>query len=156
MIRSVSDGRLWTATAVLTVVALVFLLPPAGVEQDQPQLKYSGALQALDLWAAQRAYPGNLIPAGGFGRAWEQSKLIPRVEDAAFVQAHLEITNHPVPRLVRLIVVDPLQNSTEYLFSDYRENSGLADDYFTFVPPPGTEVWEEQGASESGSPPISN
>ncbi len=80
----------------------------------------------------------------------------PRVEDAAFVQAHLEITTNPVPRLVRLIVVDPLQNSTEYLFSDYRENSGLADEYFTFVPPPGTEVWEEQGAAESGSTPISN
>ncbi len=76
----ISDGRLWIGTAVLTVVALVFLLPPAGSTGD---LKYSGALQALDRWAAQRAYPGTVIPADAFGRAWEQSKLMPRAEAAA-------------------------------------------------------------------------
>jgi len=79
MRRSISDGRLWIGTAVLTVVALVFLLPPA---DGGSELKYSGALQALDRWAAQRAYPGTIIPAGAFGRAWEQSKLVSRLERA--------------------------------------------------------------------------
>jgi len=69
--------------------------------------------------------------------------VLPREEDASFIRAHLEMTAAPVPRLVRLVVIDPLRNSTEYLFSDFQENNGLADPYFTFQPPPGTEVWEE-------------
>jgi len=84
----------------------------------------------------------------------------PREEDAAFVQAHLEMVAKPVPRLVRLIVVDPLRNSTEYRFSDFRENTGLSVDYFSFEPPPGTEVWEEQEKTPetpaSGAPANSN
>ncbi len=43
--------------------------------------------------------------------------------------------------VVRLVLVDPLRNRTEYLFSNFQENNGLADDYFTFTPPPGTEIW---------------
>jgi len=69
----------------------------------------------------------------------------PLSDDAPFIEARLEVVPGPAPRLVRLLVVDPLQNTTEYRFSDFRENSGLAADYFTFTPPPGTEVWQ-QGA----------
>jgi len=79
----VNDWRLWTSAVVLSAVALVFLLPPFGGENEEAPLKYSGALQALDLWAAQRAYPGTVIPAEGFGRAWQQAKRIPRIGTAA-------------------------------------------------------------------------
>ncbi len=84
----------------------------------------------------------------------------PLEEDAAFIRAHLEMTPSAIPRLIRLLVVDPLQNITEYRFSDFKENSGLADDYFRFEAPPGTEVWEERAippaAGESSSSTISN
>lgn len=86
--------------------------------------------------------------------------VLPREEDASFIRAHLEMTADPVPRLVRLLVIDPLRNSTEYLFSDFRENTGLADEYFVFQPPPGTEVWEETApapkAADSGETVNSN
>jgi outer membrane lipoprotein carrier protein len=84
----------------------------------------------------------------------------PREGDAAFIRAHLEMTTSATPRLVRLLVVDPLQNVTEYRFSNFIENSGLAEDYFRFEVPPGTEVWEERvtppPAAQDGSSAISN
>lgn len=76
-------------------------------------------------------------------------RVRPREEDAPFNLARLEMAPGAPPRLVRLFVVDPLQNVTEYRFSDYRENTGLADDYFTFDPPPGTEIWEERATLNS-------
>ena len=61
-----SDGRLWVATAILATAALVLLPPPAG---GRARNKPSGAMQALDMWAAQRAYPHQVIPAAGFSWA---------------------------------------------------------------------------------------
>ncbi len=77
MIR-ISDGRLWVATAILATVALAFLPPPSGGGGKRGEHGTSGAMQALDAWAAQRAYPGTLIPADGLIRAWQQSRLMPR------------------------------------------------------------------------------
>ncbi len=77
--RRMSDGHLWAVTAVLTAVALAFLLPPAGSGGKSGGHGPSGAMQALDAWAAQRAYPGKIIPADGYVRAWQHSKRMPRV-----------------------------------------------------------------------------
>lgn len=78
--------------------------------------------------------------------------LLPPHEDASFQRAYCEIRPEPRPELRRLVVVDPLDNVTEYRFQRLRENPRLPDELFRFEPPPGTEVWVQGGRSpETGT-----
>ena len=81
--KRLSDGQLWSVTAALAAVALAVFLPPAGNVDKTGRRGPSGAMQALDIWAGQRAYPAEVIPAEAFGRAMAQSKRVPRAERAA-------------------------------------------------------------------------
>ena len=58
-----------SALAAVAVVALVLLLHGG---HDAPRI--SGALQALDTWAAARAYPGRTIPALGHYQAFRAAR----------------------------------------------------------------------------------
>jgi len=53
---------------------------PAG-ERFEEEGGPSGAMQALDYWAAQRAYPNAVIPDVGFAAAWEQAQLVERTDN---------------------------------------------------------------------------
>ncbi len=66
-------------------------------------------------------------------------KLIPVKAQPDF--EHLIVEVDPVRDLVlRLVVVDSYDNRTEYRFSNIRENPTLPPNFFTFQPPPGTDV----------------
>jgi outer membrane lipoprotein carrier protein len=123
-------------------------------ESDTPLMLLLGRGDLLDVFQVRGDDEFPAVSAKGL-----VALVHPREEDASFIRAHLEMTASPVPRLVRLVVVDPLGNSTEYLFSDFRENRGLDDDYFLFRPPPGTEIWGEPADSQKdagGTPAKSN
>ncbi len=63
----------------------------------------------------------------------------------------------PIPEVVRMelmvdnetflvhgaLLTDPLDNETTYVFSNYKLNSGLTNDWFKFVPPDGITVLEQ-------------
>ncbi len=71
-------SKLWKLAFPALLIALfavtVFSLP--GNEPEAKKKKLSGAMRALNFWAAQRAYPNSVIPPGGFSEAWEQTRLM--------------------------------------------------------------------------------
>ncbi len=59
----------------LVLFAILILALPS--EDSKPQKKkLSGAMKALQLWSAQRAYPNSKVPEGGFSEAWEETRLM--------------------------------------------------------------------------------
>ncbi len=50
-------------------------------KEEEHEKGVSGAMQALDFWAAQRAYPFNAVPDRGFGEAVEQVGKMKRQSD---------------------------------------------------------------------------
>jgi outer membrane lipoprotein carrier protein len=66
-------------------------------------------------------------------------RLIPLVEQPDF--KYLIVDVDPVKGLVlRLEVVDEYDNRIEYIFQQIKENPKLPADFFTFRPPPGTDI----------------
>ena len=55
-------------------------------------------------------------------------------------EIRLEVT--PEHRIVRIVIDDVDGSSTEYRFSDQKENGTIAESQFRFTPPPGTETVE--------------
>ena len=49
--------------------------------------------------------------------------------------------------IMRLIVVDPYDNKTEYKFDQIQENPDLPSSFFVFQPPPGTDVIYQRNES---------
>ncbi len=74
-------------------------------------------------------------------KAPRRLELIPRKSGAAMKKLGLE--SDDAGRIVKLTIFDRTGNITEIIFSDARENTGLADTFFTFTPPKGTEIIEQ-------------
>ena len=72
--------------------------------------------------------------AGGAARVGEQMSEIV-----------LEVT--PERRIVRIVIQDVDGASTEYRFTEQKEDVAVADSRFEFKPPAGTEVVEGEWAS---------
>ncbi len=55
----------------------------------------------------------------------------------------------PVSGLIlRLLVIDEFSNRTEYKFTQIQENPQFPDNFFTFQPPPGTDVIYQRSEAE--------
>ncbi|MFQ5744215.1 MAG: outer membrane lipoprotein carrier protein LolA [Acidobacteriota bacterium] len=78
-------------------------------------------------WGTQLA-PGNV-----------QVRLLPRSQDAPFSSLIMEIEPMQA-RVVRLVVLDQLNDNIEYQFHDEQVNVGFPDSLFEFHVPPGAEV----------------
>ncbi len=61
-------------TTVVAVTAVVVSLAPERREFHREEEKTSGAMQALDFWAAHRAYPDPVIPDVGFFAGYEATQ----------------------------------------------------------------------------------
>lgn len=92
--------------------------------------KLENELQGLSKVIDQRP----LDPANTLLRGVPQA-MADRVSDV-----QLEIT--PSDQIVRIILNEVDGSSTEFRFANWKENPGLADDRFRFVPPPGVETVE--------------
>jgi len=68
------SGRFLAVAAILAVAALLLLLLPAREGPEPEKRSPSGAMEALNFWAAQRDYPDTVISGTGFTAAWEQSR----------------------------------------------------------------------------------
>ena len=68
-------------------------------------------------------------------------ELVPRKAGAAMKK--LTLAADANGRITELTIYDRSGNITEIRFSEDRENSGVEDSLFRFVPPKGTEVIEE-------------
>ncbi len=62
--------------AALSLIAIAWLALPLlrGERPDPGDLPPSGAMQALDFWAASRAYPNEVIPEIGIAVAWDETR----------------------------------------------------------------------------------
>lgn len=65
-------------------------------------------------------------------------RLVPRKPDPDVEQA--VIRADPSGRIQEIEIYDAQGNRSRFSFDGVRENTGLADSEFEFVPPPGTEV----------------
>ncbi len=68
-------------------------------------------------------------------------ELAPRKAGAAMKK--LSIAADTSGRITKLTIYDRSGNITDIVFSDVREDAGVSDSLFQFVPPKGTEVIEE-------------
>ncbi len=76
-------------------------------------------------------------------------KLIPIRPQSDF--QYLIIDVDPVKGLIlRLLIVDPFENRTEYTFQGLQENPDLPPGFFAFQPPPGTDIIYQRGDAAEG------
>jgi outer membrane lipoprotein carrier protein len=74
-------------------------------------------------------------------RAKDRIELVPKKAGAAMQK--LVIRADESGRIMELAIYDRSGNRTEITFSDVREDAGVDDHLFRFVPPKGTEVIEQ-------------
>ena len=65
---------------------------------------------------------------------------VPRAMTDQVNEVQLEVT--PAHQIARIILLDPDGGTTEFRFSNWKENLGLADSQFQFSPPAGVETVE--------------
>ena len=102
---------------------LAFLLGKTKLEKELQELSYAPDAQA---WK-----PGDVILRG-----------IPRGMEGQIQDVLLEIT--PEHQIARIVLHAADDSVTEYRFSDQKEDAPVADGKFQFVPPPGSEVIEDE------------
>jgi outer membrane lipoprotein carrier protein len=100
---------------------LAFLLGKSKLEKELQGLSFAPDLQPVE--------PGDFILRG-----------VPRALADRVSEFRLEVT--PEHRIVRIVIDDVDGSSTEYRFSDQKENGTIAESQFRFTPPPGTETVE--------------
>jgi len=72
-----------------------------------------------------------------------QLKLIPLRQDGDFQSILMEV--NPSRYLIRrMMIVDLLENITDYIFEEIKENQSLSEELFQFVIPKGVEVYNIQ------------
>ncbi|MGA2005153.1 MAG: outer membrane lipoprotein chaperone LolA [Terriglobales bacterium] len=92
--------------------------------------KLENELQGLSKAVDQAA----LTPGGTILRG------VPKAMDGQISEVQLEIT--PSNQIVRIVLIEPDGGTTEFRFSDWKENQDLNDSRFRFTPPPGVETVE--------------
>jgi outer membrane lipoprotein carrier protein len=100
---------------------LAFLLGKSKLAKELHGLSFAPDLQPVE--------------AGDFMLRGVPQALADRVSEI-----RLEVT--PGHRIVRIVIDDVDGSSTEYRFSDEKENEAIAESQFRFIPPPGTETVE--------------
>ncbi len=74
-------------------------------------------------------------------------KLTPLKAQSDFKSLIVDVD--PISGLIlRLLVVDEFDNRTEYKFTEIQENPSLPSNFFTFQPPPGTDVIYQRSEAE--------
>ena len=100
---------------------LAFLLGKSKLEKELQGLSFAPDQQPAE--------------AGDFVLRGVPSAMVDRVSEI-----RLEVT--PEHRIVRIVIDDVDGSTTEYRFSDEKENGAIAESQFRFTPPPGTETVE--------------
>jgi outer membrane lipoprotein carrier protein len=73
-----------------------------------------------------------------------QLKLIPLHQESDFQSIMLEV--NPTRNIIRrMMIIDLLENITDYIFEDINENKTLPEKLFTFTIPKGVEVYTTEG-----------
>src|SRR5688572_4121185 len=102
---------------------LIFLILPllfisvlifGSSQKSNIKIKQSGALQALDIWAMQRAYPDKLIPEQGYYDAFEYSKTMNVNADNLGIDEWKEIGPHNIGGRTLALAINPLRPNTIY------------------------------------------
>ncbi len=123
-----------SALAAVAVVALVLLLHGG---HDAPRI--SGALQALDTWAAARAYPGRTIPALGHYQAFRAARAARPRSAAPMVPPWTPIGPHNIGGRTLALALDPDDRNRLYAGSAVgglwvSESAGVGADAWDLVP----------------------
>jgi outer membrane lipoprotein carrier protein len=100
---------------------LAFLLGKSKLERELQGLSFAPDLQPLEA--------GDFVLRG-----------VPRALADRVNEIRLEV--NPEHRIVRIVINDVDGSTTEYRFSDEKENGAIAESQFRFTPPPGTETVE--------------
>jgi len=125
------------AAAVILVFAIIAVWYFQSHEKPEKQLKLSGALQALNFWSQQRAYPGNAIPDVGHYAAFVYSKQkLSKGTAPASVEPWQAIGPHNMAGRTLAIAFNPQNPNTIYAGS---ASGGLWRSYSGGV---GASAWE--------------
>ena len=100
---------------------LAFLLGKSKLEKELQGLSFAPDLQPVQ--------SGDFVLRG-----------VPRALADRVSEIRLEVT--PEHRIVRIVIADGDGSTTEYRFSEEKENDAIAESQFRFTPPPGTETVE--------------
>ena len=95
---------------IFIILAIIFSLP-----EKKSHIKTSGALDALDFWARQRAYPDAVIPDDKYYAGYEYSKSNLRSEiDNGMVDPWVTIGPHNIGGRTNAILINPMNPNTIY------------------------------------------
>ncbi|HEX2787755.1 MAG TPA: T9SS type A sorting domain-containing protein [Ignavibacteria bacterium] len=95
-------------------ILLIAALITVSTNKSNIKIKQSGALQALDIWAMQRAYPDKLIPEQGYYDAFEYSKIMNADLDNTGLDDWREIGPHNIGGRTLALAINPLRPNTIY------------------------------------------
>ncbi len=123
-------------TVILTYLLINFSLHVSELTFSTPK-KLSGAMEALDLWAEQRAYPNKFIPEDAYFKAFEKAREL-ALEKSGTVQnaSWLQIGPHNIGGRTKSVAFNPLNPNTVYAGS---ASGGLWRSYTGGV---GALAWE--------------
>jgi outer membrane lipoprotein carrier protein len=129
----IGDGkRLWLYDPALEQVTVKTLDATLG---STPAMLLSGTGKLRDAYDVVRDYEQE-------GLSWVE--LAPRDSQGDFAGVRLAFSG---AELQRMELTDSLEQVTRIELSDVQHNPALADDLFTFVPPPGTDVVGDSSGS---------
>jgi outer membrane lipoprotein carrier protein len=110
---------------------------------------YRGSLEGRELPLVLALLTGSRDAAEafevtGFRRGAEVSviTLVPR-EEEGIAEVLLTVGMEPL-QILGVVAGDPTGARTEYVFSEIREELGMGPELFSFRPPPGVEILEEE------------
>lgn len=118
-------------------LVLIAVLIKVTSQKSNVRIKQSGALQALDIWSMQRAYPEKLIPEQGLYDAFEYSKTMNTNADNSGLDDWKEIGPHNIGGRTLALAINPLRPSTIYAGS---ASGGLWVSYTGGV---GVTAWKQ-------------
>jgi photosystem II stability/assembly factor-like uncharacterized protein len=95
-------------------IALILILVTVSFHKSNIKIKQSGAMQALDIWAMQRAYPDKLIPEQGYYDAFEYSKTMNVETDNSGLVDWQQIGPHNIGGRTLALAINPLRPNTIY------------------------------------------
>jgi len=122
----IADGkRLWLYDPELEQVTVKTLDATLG---STPAMLLSGTGKLRDAYDVAREYEQD-------GLSWVE--LAPKAGEGDFARVRLAFS---ATELQRMELTDTLDQVTSIELSDVERNPTIADDLFTFTPPPGTDV----------------
>ncbi len=77
---------------------------------------------------------------------------VPKAMAGQVSEVQLEI--NPSNQIVRIMLMEADGGTTEFRFTDWKENVELSDSSFEFTPPPGVETWRTHSDLTAGLGPV--